>query len=104
MKQVLIDSSIIIDYLRPEDKENTLLVQLIKKELQLAISIMTYFEGFAGKSVWEKKQAREDIEKLFSGMEIMGLDATIARKAGELRARHGPNSVNAWVTHSRRIR
>lgn len=97
MSRVLLDSSIIIDFLRQKDKSKTLLVGLIQKKLQLSTSIMTYAESFAGKSVWEEKQVKKDLEILFSDMEILELDINIAQKAGEIRAKYGLSIMDSII-------
>lgn len=80
MRKILLDTSIIIDFLRRNDKEKTLLFQLAKEELYL--SIITHTELYAGKSVWKNKQALAELEDLFSGMKIIRLDENISKRAG----------------------
>lgn len=88
MKKVLLDTSVIIDFLRRKDKDNSLLISLTEQKYELAISIMTHTELFSGKSVWEKKELCEAVEKICSGLEIISLDEKISIKAGEIKAKH----------------
>lgn len=97
MSQVLLDSSIIIDFLRQKDKSDTILVRLAAQKFQLSVSIITYVESFAGKSVWERKQIKDDLESLFSGMEILELETVIAQEAGKIRAKFGLSTMDAII-------
>src|SRR5689334_21656143 len=97
MDELLLDTSIIIDFLRRKDKENSLLFNLVQENRKLVISIITHTELYAGKSVWEKKDALEELEKLFSGVNLLPLQEEISRKAGEIKAKHGTNLLDAII-------
>lgn len=97
MKKVLLDTSVIIDFLRRKDKDKTLLFTLAQQKIHLYISIITHTELYAGKSVWEKKKAKEELEVLFSGMKILSLEPNISQKAGEIKAKHNVNLLDAIV-------
>jgi len=84
--KILLDTSILIDFLRLKDKEKTLLYKISEEELY--ISIITHTELFAGKSVWEKKEARRELEELFSGMEILPLTLEISESAGKIKSKN----------------
>ncbi len=86
MKKILLDTSILIDFIRRDNKENTLLVRFIKEGYSLYVSILTHTEVYAGRSVWESTVVRQEAEKLFSGMEIIPLEKEISTKAGEIKA------------------
>jgi len=97
VKKVLLDTSVIIDFLRRKDKEQTLLVILAQKEIHLYISIITHTELYAGKSIWENKKAKEELQTLFSGMKILPLEHNISQKAGEVKAKYNLNLLDAIV-------
>lgn len=97
MAKILLDTSIIIDFLRRHDKEKALLVNLAQKDNQLFISIITHTELYAGKSVWEKKEAMEELESIFSGPTIIELSKEISQKAGEIKAKHNLNLLDAII-------
>ncbi|MBI2268051.1 MAG: type II toxin-antitoxin system VapC family toxin [Candidatus Blackburnbacteria bacterium] len=97
MSKILLDSSIIIDYLRLKDKSQTVLYNLLEKEYQLYTSIVAHTESYAGKSVWEIEKARVALETLFSGIKILQLDEEISKKAGRIRAAYGTNIVDAVI-------
>lgn len=47
-KIVLVDTSILIDYYRKTDKENSVLVKLVRQNYSFAISAVTKYEIYAG--------------------------------------------------------
>lgn len=94
---VLIDTSVIIDYLRQKDKNKTILVRLAQNQPILFASIITHTECYAGKSIWEKKEAMEALKILFMDIKILPLEETISEKAGEIRAQYGTNIIDAIV-------
>lgn len=97
MAKVLLDTSILIDFLRRKDREQSILVDLTKDDNQLIISIVTYAELYAGKKVWEKKEAMDELESLFSGLTIMDQSREISKKAGQLKANLGLNLFDAII-------
>lgn len=97
MKIYLIDTSILIDFLRRKDKKETLLYRLVDKKYTLFISIITHTELYAGKSVWEQTQARHELDLLFSGLTIVPLDEDISKRAGKIRAVHGNNLLDTII-------
>lgn len=80
MNKILLDSSILVDFLRVKDKKSTSFYKLVNKPYQLYISIVTHSELYAGKSVWEKKTARDELETLLSRMRIINLDEALSKK------------------------
>lgn len=93
--RVLIDTSIIIDFLRQKEKSKTVLFHLSKYEL--FASILTHAESYAGKSIWEKENAKEMLEKVFSNIKIISLDENLSKKAGEISARYNIEIVDAII-------
>jgi len=87
MSQWLLDTSVVIDFLRRKDKENTLFYKLSSR--LLFISIVTHTEIFAGKSVWEKSATRKIVNEVLSELEIIPLTRDISEKAGYIKA-HRP--------------
>lgn len=86
VRKILLDTSVIIDFLRRKDKENSLLISILSETLY--ISIITHTELNAGKSVWEKEYARKGLEDLLSGITIIPLNDEISKKAGFIKAYH----------------
>ncbi len=70
---ILIDTSIIIGYLRKKEKENTILYNLYQSYDEIFVSSFTVFEIFAGINP-ENKHA---VKRLFEGFIILSIDAHI---------------------------
>lgn len=97
MKKVLLDTSVLIDFLRRKDKEKSLLVKIIRSGYSPAISLITHTELYAGKSIWKSKKARTELENLLSGLEIIIIHEKVSRLAGKLRAKYEINLLDAMV-------
>jgi len=95
--RLLLDTSVIIDFLRRKDKEISLLTKIAKGENELSISIITHTELFSGKSVWEQQKLFQAIEILCSGWRILPLEEDISTQAGKLRAHATTSLVDAII-------
>lgn len=84
MKKILLDTSVLIDFLRRKDKVDTLLNKISNNEFY--ISIVTHTELYSGKSVWEEKEARRELEKLLSIIKVLPLITEISQIAGKIKA------------------
>lgn len=84
--RVLLDTSVIIDFLRRKDKEESLLYSLADSDLY--ISIITHTELYAGKSVWENENIKEALGKILEGLTIIPLENELSQKAGYIKAKH----------------
>ncbi|OGE32986.1 hypothetical protein A3C59_02725 [Candidatus Daviesbacteria bacterium RIFCSPHIGHO2_02_FULL_36_13] len=101
MPKILIDTSIIIDFLRQKDKSKTLLYFFGQHQYQIYISIITHAESYAGRSVWERKEAMEILEKLLSNFKILPLEEAISKKAGQINAiYHNMEIVDAIIAQT----
>jgi len=97
MNKILLDSSVIVDFLRIKNRDFTLLQQLANQKYQLYISIITHTELFAGKSIWEKSSAMNELEVLLSDMAILELEENISMRAGEIKAKHNLDLIDAII-------
>lgn len=97
MPKILLDTSIIIDHLRQKDRSKTVLTALAENEYELFASILAHTESYSGKSVWERKDTKEAIEILFSGIKILPLEEKVSLKAGELRAKQNMGLGDAII-------
>lgn len=95
-KKLLLDTSIIIDFLRSREKADTLLYKLSLEDT-LCISLITHTELFAGRSVWERADARSEIEIIFNGLEILPLNEVISKEAGQIKADNGIDLIDAII-------
>ena len=97
VNSVLLDTSIIIDFLRVKDKKSTPYYLLTKQGFNLYISIITHTELYAGKSVWENKIALNDLKDLFEGVEILPYTTKISINSGQIRAKHNIDLFDAII-------
>lgn len=91
MRKLLIDTSVIIDFLRLlrlKKNHESLLGQLAQEELY--VSMLTYAELFSGKSIWEKQKERAVVDVVFSGIHLLPLTQKLSEEAGRIKAFH-PN-------------
>lgn len=84
MNKILLDTSVVIDFLRRKDKENTILYTLLNQNL--FISIITHTELFGGKSAWEDKKAKNQLTEFLTGVAIIPLNEDISKQAGYIKA------------------
>jgi len=94
---ILLDTSVIIDYLRAKDKAQTWLYQLSRQEAIFAISIITHSELWAGKSVWESKNRSKQLTELFKAIKILELDLDVSKQAGQLHAKKAIHLFDAMI-------
>lgn len=84
MRKILLDTSVLIDFLRRTDKENSLLYKFSGEDLY--ISLITHTELYAGKSVWEKEETRLGLEKLLSGITVIPMSVSVSMLTGRLKS------------------
>lgn len=97
MSEILLDTSVIIDFLRTKEKEKTLLVQLLDKQYDLCCSIVTYAELYAGSSVWNDDRARELVEGVLSSIKVIPIDIIIAKNAGKIRHAYNLDLIDSMI-------
>lgn len=84
MKKVLVDTNIIIDYLRRKDKTKSLFFQIFsQKEYKALISLITITELWAGKSM-VKKKVLGFVNKLVQKCELIPPSVKTAKIAGKM--------------------
>ncbi len=80
---ILVDSNILIDYLRRDKKPETIFYRLFAIENSPAISCITSTELYAGKSVDVPKE-RQNVERVMSACQQLEISAAICKTAGKL--------------------
>ena len=80
-RDILIDTSIIIEFLRKYNKSDTYLWKIKEKGYYCYISTITVFEIYAG-AITEKHE--EDLKKLLKWMEIIPFTRDIAKRAASI--------------------
>jgi tRNA(fMet)-specific endonuclease VapC len=79
-KNLVIDTGILIEFLRAQDKSNTTFYQLIEKS-KLCISSVTLYELLMGATDDLKK---EEVNKIISNLIILPFDADASKVASEI--------------------
>ena len=89
MNGYLIDSDILIDYLRGQERARVFLLEA-SRETVLWISIISVVEIYSGKEMENLIKANR-VDEFLSNFEIVWLSPSVARRAGELRRNYqGP--------------
>lgn len=87
MEKILVDTNVIIDYLR-QPKIETLLGTLLKdKKKTVFIAAVSITELWKGKSI-EKKEKRQRVERFLRKVKLEVADKKISQKAGDLLRKH----------------
>lgn len=80
-RRILVDTTILIDFLRKQKKEKSRLWKLREEYQNLMISSISVFELFAGAT---DDQKIEDVRKLLKWFHILDFDEEIAEESGEI--------------------
>jgi len=86
MNSVLVDTCVLIDYLRAKKINDSLLTRIFesqKNSLNLYICLVSITELWAGKSMKDTEMVQY-VEKLLSKIDLVEVGADIAKKAGIL--------------------
>jgi len=83
ISKFLIDSDILIDFLRGLNKTRGFLFKL-RKEGELLISVINVVEIYSGKEIKNTKK-RKIIDQFLNGFKIIPLDENLSKLAGEIR-------------------
>lgn len=97
MNEILLDTSVIIDFLRRKDKNNSLFYQLSQKKYALCASMITYAEMHAGKSVWTNTKALVEVTQIFTDITVLPLTKEISEKAGYFRSKFNLDLLDAII-------
>lgn len=93
---VLVDTSVIIDFLRRKKKDRTWWYQLATSNA-LAIALITHTELYAGSSVWTNQRARQELDLLFSAVEMVPMSTEISFRAAQNRARYSVHLIDSII-------
>ena len=83
MRKVLVDSDVVIDFLRQPKKETLLRALLEDKKKKIFIAAVSITELWKGKSV-EKKEKRQRVERFLKKVKLVVADRKISQQAGDL--------------------
>ena len=96
-KELLLDTSVVIDFLRIKDKPESLFYKLTLENSKFLVSIVTHTELYSGKSIWESDKASQELKLIFEGIEIVGLTEKISVNAGKIRALYNLDLVDSII-------
>jgi len=96
MKKVLVDTSVLIEFLRFR-KKRTAYEKILSRGWRPVVSFITPAELWAGKSVWETKQKAELLETLLSGIGIIYPSLDTLKFSGKLRAKFGISLLDGFI-------
>lgn len=98
MNRYLLDSNILIDYLRGYLPSIKFLKRVLSEPgLTIAISAITELEIYAGKSL-DSLVAKKKVDNLLNSLFILPIDSSILRKAGELLRHQGLDIPDAIIS------
>ena len=71
MENILIDTDVVIEYLRSKDKPSTELIKLLQEEHDVFLSSISEFELFLG---FKTDRHRNDLEIIFNEVDVIAFD------------------------------
>ena len=80
-REILIDTNIIIDFLRKQNKQQSYLWMIKEADCNCIISTITVFELYAGAI---SSRHKDDLKKLIKWLDIQPLTAEIAQLSAEI--------------------
>ena len=80
-RDILIDTSVIIEFLRKQNKQDTYLWRIKETPFNCLVSTITVFELYAG-AVTDRH--REDLKKLLNWMDVIPLTTKIAQQSADI--------------------
>lgn len=94
---ILIDTSVIVDFLRRKDKKNTWFYKLSLDDDSLAISILTHAELYSGRSVYENPKNKRYLDSIISRLNIITLDLPISTLGARLKAKSNVDLLDCLI-------
>ncbi|MEW6610113.1 MAG: type II toxin-antitoxin system VapC family toxin [Patescibacteria group bacterium] len=97
MANVLVDTSVMVDFLRRKDSAQSPYIVLLEQGNEPCISIVTHTELFSGNSVWEHDYMLHTVQELCKNITIFPLDTALSEQSGKLRARYDLDFADAII-------
>ncbi|OGY18059.1 MAG: hypothetical protein A2784_05095 [Candidatus Chisholmbacteria bacterium RIFCSPHIGHO2_01_FULL_48_12] len=95
--RLIIDASVIVDYLRQRGKSGLMFLKLVENGEGLVISSVTVAELYAGKSAQKGGSQRERLDEMVAGMEVVMPDGEMAKRVGQAKYEWGLSLADAFV-------
>jgi len=96
MKKFLVDTSVLIEFLRVKNKI-TVYERILSQDYRPVVSFITPAELWAGKSVWEDQKKAKLLEKLLEPIEVVLPSSASLKLAGRLRAKHNISLLDTFI-------
>lgn len=93
--KIVIDTSVIIDYLRTKNLQSLFI--RIEKTHEIVLSLITVAELYSGRSVQKEGDDKETLDGIVGGAEIIIPDLTAVKSVGKLRAEYKISLGDAFV-------
>ncbi|MBI2008185.1 PIN domain-containing protein [Candidatus Amesbacteria bacterium] len=91
---VIVDTSVIIDFLRSPHREKSWFYSLQSSQ-EVALPLIVHTEIYSGKSIWENPTNRAEADLLISTTTLLAYSAQISILAGQLKAEFGLTITDA---------
>lgn len=95
--QLCVDTSVVIDWLRRADSQNTLFYQLLSDQHELLLPVVVVAELFSGTGVWQYAGAKARLEGTLAECQVLSLESNIAVLAGRIRVTHKVTLLDALI-------
>lgn len=96
MKRVLVDTSVLIEFLRVRNRK-TVYEEILHKKYLPVISFITSAELWAGSSVWQSKKKKEILKNLLLGIEIILPSLPTLKLSGKLKVTYNISLADAFI-------
>ena len=95
--KVVVDASVIVDYLRRGDVPGVLYLEILRQRVEVVISTVTVAELYAGGSAQKGGKQRDNLDLVMTGAEIAGVDLAMAKAVGEMRSKYRLGLADAFI-------
>ncbi|MBU1199720.1 MAG: type II toxin-antitoxin system VapC family toxin [Nanoarchaeota archaeon] len=95
-KSILIDTNIIVDFLRGYPKSRNIFEKIEQNKIEASFSTITEAEIFSGKSC-DSLEEQHKIDALLNLMKRLQVDKKTARKAGEIKRKYNTSIPDALI-------
>ena len=95
--RLVIDASVIVDYLRQRGKTGLMFLKLVENGEKMMVSSVTVAELYAGKSAQKGGGQREKLDEVIAGIELIMPDHEMARRVGQAKYEWGLSLADAFV-------
>lgn len=94
--RILVDASIIIDYLRTQNTEKSVYTRIITND-NLIMSLVTLAELYSGKSVQKEGKPKRILDEVVKGIKIIIPTIESVKEVGFLRAKYNLSLGDAFI-------